>query len=94
MALKSNNIRNGYYLILYAIHSGVASKIYLDFYRIWSKLIMISAPQLPEDSTDAQGAVEDLKPKMNKFGPECVLYLLSFCFVFDKWKTTREKYTL
>jgi hypothetical protein len=76
MALKSNNIRNGYYLILYAIHSGVASKIYLDFYRIWSKLIMISAPQLPEDST------------------ECVLYLFSFCFVFDKWETTREKYTL
>ena len=76
MALKSNNIRNGYYWILYAIHSGVASKIYLDFYRIWSKLIMISAPQLPEDST------------------ECVLYLLSFCFVFDKWETTREKYTL
>jgi hypothetical protein len=63
------------------------------YYRIWSKLIMISAPQLPEDSSDAQGAVEDLKPKMNKFGPECVLYLLSFCSVFDTWESTKDKYT-
>ena len=52
---------------------------------------MISAPRLPENS-DAQSAVEDLKPKMNKFGPECVLYLLSFVSVFDKWETEKERF--
>ena len=53
---------------------------------------MISAPLLSEDS-DAQAAVEDLKPRMNKFGSECVLYLMSFCSVFENWESSRKKYT-
>ena len=53
---------------------------------------MISAPPLAED-TDAQAAVEDLKPKMNKFGSQCVLYLLSFYSVFDNWESSKQKYT-
>jgi len=53
---------------------------------------MISAPPLAED-TDAQAAVEDLKPKMNKFGSQCVLYLLSFYSVFDNLESSKQKYT-
>jgi hypothetical protein len=55
---------------------------------------MIYAPQQPENSTEAQCTVEDLKPKMNKFGPKCVLFPLSFCSVFDTWEPTKDKYTL
>ena len=53
---------------------------------------MISAPRLPDD-IDAQAAVEDLAPQMNKYGPDCVLYNLSFCFVFDNWEASKMKYT-
>ena len=53
---------------------------------------MISAPRLPDD-IDAQAAVEDLAPQMNKYGPDCVLYNLSFCSVFDNWEASKMKYT-
>ena len=46
---------------------------------------MVSAPRLTGNS-EAQAAVEDLKPKMNKYGPQCFLYLLSFVSNFDQWE--------
>ena len=54
---------------------------------------MISAPPLSEENTDAQAAVEDLKPRMIKYGPQCVLYHLSFCSVFDNWEGSKGKFT-
>ena len=60
-------------------------------FRILSKLIMVSAPRLTGNS-EAQAAVEDLKPKMNKYGPQCFLYLLSFVSVFDQWEANRLRY--
>ena len=53
---------------------------------------MISAPVLSSPNSDNQAAVEDLKPKMNKFGPQCLLYHLSFCSVFDNWEGTKNVY--
>ena len=78
-----------WFFIFYTVKS---TYWFIHYYRIWSKLIMISAPPLAED-TDAQAAVEDLKPKMNKFGSQCVLYLLSFYSVFDNWESSKQKYT-
>ena len=62
------------------------------YLRVWSKLVMVSAPRLPADS-DAQTAVEDLKPKMNKYGPDCLLYLLSFISVFADWESAKKRFT-
>ena len=70
----------------------VIKRVFFTCYRIWSKLIMISAPRLPDD-IDAQAAVEDLAPQMNKYCPDCVLYNLSFCSVFDNWEASKMKYT-
>ena len=47
-------------------HKIVIKRVFFTCYRIWSKLIMISAPRLPDD-IDAQAAVEDLAPQMNKY---------------------------
>ena len=85
---------------LQGIHSGQRVQTLIQLFltlipsfSIWSKLIMISAPQLSSQNSEAQAAVEDLKPKMNKFGSQCLLYHLSFCSVFDNWENTKLKYT-
>ena len=48
------------------------------FLRVWSKVIIISAPELENTSPERQQDVEDMAPKMYKNGEDCVLYLLSF----------------
>ena len=78
---KGYDIESDYYLFLTSNMS-----------RTYSKLVLIAAPPLPAESSQARAAVEDLRPKMNKFGPDCVLYDLSFCSVVKDWKRSMMKY--
>ena len=62
------------------------------FLRVWSKVIIISAPELENTSPERQQDVEDMAPKMYKHGEECVLYLLSFAQVWNDWDESKTKY--
>ena len=55
-------------------------------------MIILSAPELVDTSPEMQQAVEDMAPKMFRYGDKCVLYNLSFAQVWDDWNTTKTTY--
>ena len=38
------------------------------------KIIILSAPELPDTEPEKQEEVEDMAPRMFRYGPQCVLY--------------------
>ena len=51
---------------------------------------MLHAPQLENTSADKQEEVDDMLPKIDRDGPKCVMYNLSFARMFDVWETNRK----
>ena len=65
--------------------------------RVWSKIIILSAPELPDTEPEKQEEVEDMAPKMFRYGPQCVIYNLSFSKLWNNCterKNTYSKYVL
>jgi hypothetical protein len=46
---------------------------------------MLHAPSLSDTSAEIQEDVDDILLVMNREGPKCVLYNLSFTRMFDNW---------
>ena len=63
--------------------------IFLHF-RVWSKVIIVSAPELGDTGT--QEAVEDMAARMRTHGDKCVIYNLSFAQVWNDWDENKSKY--
>ena len=62
-------------------------------FRIWSKIIILSAPEISDKSLEYQQNVEDMAPKMYRHGPKCVIYNLSFSKVWNNWNETKNTYS-
>jgi hypothetical protein len=52
---------------------------------------MLHAPSLSDTSAEKQEDVDDILLVMNREGPKCVLYNLSFARMFDDWHGSTEK---
>ena len=61
------------------------------FLSVWSKVIILSAPELVDTTPERQQSVEDMAPKMFRYGDRCVLYNLSFAQVWNDWDTKKTK---
>ena len=62
------------------------------YFRVWSKVIILSVPELVDTSPEAQQAVEDMAAKMFRHGDKCILYNLSFAKLWDDWDNTKTTY--
>ena len=60
--------------------------------RVWSKIIILSAPELPDTEPEKQEEVEDMAPKMFRYGPQCVMYNLSFSKLWNDWPASKDRY--
>ena len=72
------------------IHNLLSQRIL--FCSIWSKIVMIYAPALRDKSVLTQVGVDDLAPKFNRYGPDCVRYNLGFVDVWNQWENNKHRY--
>jgi hypothetical protein len=60
--------------------------------RVWSKIIILSAPEFTDKSPEKQEDVEDMAATMFHHGNKCVLYNLTFSSVWNDWATKKNHY--
>ena len=61
-----------------------------NIFRTWSKSVILHAPTLRDTSVDMQEEVDDILPQLNRDGPKCVIYNLSFSRLFNKWASKED----
>ena len=61
------------------------------FSSIWSKIIILHAPTLRDTSAEMQEEVDEVVLKIDRVGPKCVLYNLSYARLFDNWESIRAE---
>jgi len=59
---------------------------------VWSKVIILSVPELTDTFPERQMEVEDMAARVFSAGDKCVKYNLSFAQVWNDWDTKKLEY--